>query len=368
MPIYTSEECIEMAELKDSQGTLEKGKDEYNMDSNVLQKWSAMYEQMCAENQDVVTIAKIFAECATYISFTEFKANMLSAFQQFLNANKDQKYVMVYTEASKSNFWICLLLLHNRHQLQNFRPPSYVFNNSKEFDLMMKAQGERLSDYMFVYVDDASYSGSQLYETIQDTCKRTIPVSVVVSAMSSWAEEYISNVWLDFKPKNVRKNNSNNNSNNIIPLQIYKGMTLETIPEILIRKARSVNASKKKVIESYVAFVKNSDYVDSLLNTFFLDFVDEGDGWEYHIDMNIPVYFEHKMPDAVSSYPSMFMGHLTTRCKSNPFPIIKNCKPKTPSEKMVHGSSVNNSCANPFYKTKRTPAEMKGSGLQNKKK
>jgi hypothetical protein len=361
-----------MAELKDTQGTLEKSKDEYNMDSTILQKWSEMYEQMCVENQDVVTIAKIFAECATYISFTEFKANMLLAFQQFLNANKDQKYVMVYTEPNKSNFWICLLLLHNRHQLQNFRPPSYVFNNIKEFQRKMKAQDERLSDYMFVYVDDASYSGSQLYETIQQTCKRTIQASVVVSAISSWAEEYITNVWLDSHPKksNINNNsNTNNSSTNIIkPPVIYKGTILETIPEILTRKARSVNASKRKVIDSYVDFVKNIDYVNSLLNTFFLDFVDEGDGWQYNIDMNIPVYFEHKMPDAVSSYPSMFMGHLTTRCKSNPFPIIKNCKPKHPSEKLVHGSNFNDSCATPFYKKNKVSVQMEGSGVQNKKK
>lgn len=353
MPIYTSEECIKMAELKDTQGTLEKSKDEYNMDSTILQKWSEMYEQMCVENQDVVTIAKIFAECATYISFTEFKANMLLAFQQFLNANKDQKYVMVYSEPSKSNFWICLLLLHNRHQLQNFRPPSYVFNNFTEFYRMIKVKDERLSDYMFVYVDDASYSGQQLYETIQKTCKHTIPVSIVVSAMSSWAEQHISDVWRNYNPYygHIRTNNTNSNgeSKTIIQPVMYKGMTLETIPEILRRKARSVNASKKKVIDGYVAFVENTEYVDSLLNTFFLDFVEEEDDWKYSININIPVYFEHKMPDAASSYPSMFMGHLTTRC-SNLYPIVKNCKLKNPSDKLLHGSSVNNSCAKPFYK------------------
>jgi hypothetical protein len=364
MPIYTSEECIKMAELKNTQGALEKSKDEYNMDSSILQKWSDMYEQMCVENKDVVTIAKIFAECATYISFTEFKANMLSAFQKFLNANKDQKYVMVYTEPSKSNFWVCLLLLHNRQQLQNFRPPSYVFNNFNEFYSMIKAKDERLSDYMFVYVDDASYSGDQLYETIQTTCHKTIPVSIVVSAMSSWAEQRISNVWRNYNPgyNRINDNNSNGNSKKIVQPVIYKGMTLETIPEILRRKARSLSlslSSKKKVINSYVAFVENSEYVDSLLNIFFLDFVEEDD-WKYSIDVNIPVYFEHKMPDARSSYPSMFMGHLTTRC-SPLFPIVKNCKLKNPGDKLIHGSSVNNSCAKPFYK-------MKGSGVPNKKK
>lgn len=376
--IYTYEQLLAKAKRRLNQGLLVKTQDQYQLDHGELDRWREAYTQLC-KDEDVIaaTLASIFAECATYVSFLDFLEYLLDAYDDFLRKNDNKPYVFVYQKETKSDFWIAELLVY--HLPDGALPPSYITNNFTQLTKVID-----IDKVTIVACDDACYSGEQMCDTIRDITRcyendepRIVNVAVLVAAMTSMAQKRIYSI---FKECTHDQNDKQ--------ISVFYRLPLLTIPRMLVEKFQEEDVTKTKqaLLKRWINLIQNQDFINKSLMTYFSDFPksnmatysdSEFDLRVYNIHINVPYYFEHKLPDGASSFPSLFAGYVTQRCGSHqngPFKIIANCKLSEKSLKTfaVDGSSVHDECAQPFYKIEvRNDGSHRGGeklGQKHKKK
>jgi len=360
--IFMHDELFRLAQERHERGLLAKSEDRYSMDRKELEKWSEAYGEICTdEDEDAHTIAKIFAECAMYVSFANFLKYLLEAFGRFLKDNGGDDYVFVYAKEDKSNFWVAQLLVFFGRDIEGYVPPSYITNDMPAFRRSIKTQNKTYRDFTFVICDDASYTGIQAADLVEPITLKHMKLAFVFAACTKIARETIEDrLGIEFKSKNSIYSS--------LSYKFYYGFPLMTIPDILEEKeAEAKTAPKKALYSEYLRFVENSG-IDDKMTKYFLDFLKSNNSesengennnnvmshYQYNIYLNVPVYFEHKMPDAISSYPSMFVGYVTKSCKrqlEKNFKIVRNCVFDNSNNKyMTTGSTLRDDCATPFYK------------------
>lgn len=355
--LYTYEALKQKAERRFDDGLLVKTHDTYEIDRTELRRWQETYASLCDEKDPKVgTMADIFAECATFVSFSDFLTLILTAYTRFLRDNGTNDYVLYYSDELKSNFWVAQILVFHGSQLlgDDYVPPYRITNDIDEFKEYLESShsGRSLADFSVVLCDDASYSGKQLREMIDLVVLeaaedgKELNITVLVSAMTTLAKRKIAMAYGEHELRST--------------IGIYFEMPLKTIPMMLDeRLARTdLTRTERTRFEEWRAFTKQYSVINGVLDKYFTDFpVNDNDDevtTTYNILINIPVYFEHKLPDSESSYPSMFVGYVTQKCgpHTDSFGIIKNCKLSPQSKRYfaIHGSSVDDDCATPFYK------------------
>jgi hypothetical protein len=369
--IYSYEQLKDKARIRFENGLLIKTEDQYQLDQGELQRWRDTYADMCDKVDHKITImADIFAYCATYISFEKFLEFLFNSYRSFLDINGKKDYIMYYKNEKKSNFWISQILVFYGDTINNkYKPPSYIINNIKEFTNSLTNTGKSIEDYVILLCDDASYSGEQLSDLLDNIFTATdanLEIAVLASAMTFLATRRIKEIY--------RKWNCSKGIN------IYYAYTLKTIPRMLREKLedKELNTKDRERIQEWSEIIKDNIAMNEILTEYFSDFPtskenngSDFDGALYNILINIPIYFEHKLPDSVSSFPSMFLGYISQKCEPHSkknFNIIKNCKlsQKTSEIHGAVGSLVEDDCAKPFYKIE-IPQNSSGGGKKNKK-
>jgi hypothetical protein len=369
--IYSFEELKDRANQRFQNGTLVKTQDEYQLDQAELNRWRDTYANLCDnENENITIMAYIFAECASYISFDEFQRYLFKGYTRFLKENGKKDYIMYFQNENKSNFWVTLLLIYYSDSFgESYKKPSYITNDIAEFNNISRSDGKSIEDYVVLYCDDASFSGEQICDIIRklyyDAGKKlNIEVVILTSAMTKLAERLIRDLFNRLKTSKS--------------IGVYYEFTLKTIPRILEEKQNNpdISLAEKAKLQKWSSIVRNNVMMDNILRKYFTDFTTylpgNGNDYSYNILINIPVYFEHKLPDFASSFPSLFAGYVTQKCgnNNNKFNIIKNCKlsEKSKEKYALEGSNVDDECATPFYKLKISQSGGKNNKKLKKKK
>jgi hypothetical protein len=369
--IYSYEQLKDKARIRFENGLLIKTEDQYQLDQGELQRWRDSYADMCDKvDRNITLMADIFAYCATYISFEKFLAYLLNSYRSFLDTNGKKDYIMYYQNERKSNFWISQILVFYGERINDkYKPPSYIINDIAEFTNSLTNTGKSIEDYVILLCDDASYSGEQLCDLLDDIFTATdanLEIAVLASAMTNLAARRIKEI---YKKWNCSKG-----------INVYYEFALKTIPAILREKLedKKLNRRDREIIQEWSETIKDNVTMNEILTEYFTDFstFKENNGSDfygtiYNILINIPVYFEHKLPDSASSFPSMFLGYISQKCEPHSkknFNIIKNCKLSEKSSEIhgSEGSSIEDDCAKPFYKIE-VPQNSSGGGKKNKK-
>ena len=272
---------------------------DYNIDNVLLKKWINSHK-----TEEDKQVAEALISPITYISFPVFMENLLESINRFnrhLLENKIKKYYLIigantpsgtsnksFIDISKSNFWIILII----YPYLLYKPYDILLNLNQaiEFSVFHKIEGNKIIDN-FLFLDDASYSGSQLFE-------QTIGTQLL-------QKHYLDALCEKTKIKSISKNNLKLNSSLIKKSNNYsKHINIHiVIPFISITaKDRAVNIEIKKNIKIHLYntyYIKNyEDYYryDSILDKLTTTYSNKGFNKKL-----IPLYFAHKMPDGVST-------------------------------------------------------------------
>ncbi|MBS0651919.1 MAG: hypothetical protein JSR39_00150 [Verrucomicrobia bacterium] len=152
-------------------------------------------EEFISTNSEVISSASpiISSEAVSHVTFDAFKQKLGDVVDEFLQhvmslPEGDRGYVLVVDEREKSNSWALSLCLD---KLAAHPPLNVIFKE----DLSKVYQNQKVKHVVFI--DDASYSGSQLKGSI-DECSLHFPmmpqlkgVHVLVPFLSAVAKEKI---------------------------------------------------------------------------------------------------------------------------------------------------------------------------------
>jgi hypothetical protein len=198
-------------------------------------------------------------------------------------------------DINKSSYWIMQIIR------------KYI--NKKKYIIKIITDVKNLDESLPVIIaDDASYSGSQMANTIQDNFENTrFDIFILIPFMSNTAIDIIKKSYTD---------NNNEGSIKFLDTSIY---IIKPIYELM---------SKENIEKLFLYYTDNPKYIR-----------------EY------PIYFDHKVADNYSSFPLIYTygiipnnynKKIIHECKSNrkPFkdifekleriPLLKNCKKDIP--------------------------------------
>ena len=282
-----------LARLRLREGRLIKTKNEFELDS--------------AKINGKDEIENIILQNLIYVSFDQLLHLIFTGFQKFLAHVKTEPYALLFKQDSnKSDVWIIMLLLRYGRQFlgKTYYDPINVINISAD-----KFNKAVLTQHVnFTLVDDFIFTGTQMNYTIEYLFKK------------------IDYELLEYKG-DVRQ---------------YKIHVLcGGIGRAGLAKLSSwgVNIHYAKKYASLGQLVKKSphsanytQYKAELSQKFGQPFIDPVDYMN-----NVPIYFEHKIPDVMSSFPHIIIQ------------VAKNCKWDENTD-INDGSSQHTPCGTPFYK------------------
>jgi len=274
-------------------------KKEYGINEKLLKKWINAHK-----TEEDKKIAEMLIKPIIYVSFSEFIENLIKSvnkFNRYLKDNKIKKYYLIiganylggsnftnYLDIGKSNFWVLLIIL----PYLKIKPHDILLNLKQAIDFsIIEKLKNKINIVDYVFADDASYSGLQLFEhTIKDQL----------------FEKYVYNgIFLKQDIKQIEKTNlvkikktslikTQNDSPNI---------NLHIIVPYLSITARdiSLNIQYKNNIAIHLYnnyFINNykNYYNDEKLRKISIAFGRYG-----FRDTLTPLYFSHKMPDGAST-------------------------------------------------------------------
>jgi len=272
----------------------------YDINKKLLEKWINSHK-----TDEDKYIAKMLIEPVVHVSLDEFKMNLIHSvnkFNDYIKNNNIKKYYIVigantlygsnldnYLDIGKSNFWTILLAL----PYLIVKPYDILLNLSQaiEYSMFEKLKKKKIvSD--FVFFDDCSYSGYQLF---QNVIGFDLLQKYYLNAMTNNSKVEKINInninQKDNKLIKVHNGNSNIHIHVIIP---YISLIAKDVAfNIQIKRNIDIHLYNNYFINSYKDFYKfNEKLLDNITNTYNL----------YGFDKNlIPIYFDHKMPDGVST-------------------------------------------------------------------
>lgn len=272
----------------------------YDINKKLLQKWINSHK-----TDEDKFIAKMLIEPVVHVSLEEFKMNLIHSvnkFNDYIKSNNIKKYYIVigannvvgtnqqnYLDIGKSNFWTILLAL----PYLIIKPYDILLNLNQaiEFSIFDKLKKEKIvSD--FVFFDDCSYSGSQLFRNVIDF---------------NLLQKYYLNAMIDNSEiEKININNLNKKENKLIKvhnakhnIHIHVIIPYISLPakevafNIQIKRNIGIHLYNNYFIKSYEDFYK---FDEILLNQL----IDNYSLYGFNKKL-IPLYFDHKMPDGVST-------------------------------------------------------------------
>jgi hypothetical protein len=197
-------------------------------------------------------IANEFILKTTYINHNMFLKTYKKAIEEMisiLDINVLQFFISI-DDKNKSNYWIMQII------------EKYV--NSNKYKIIIVSDFSKIDpSYPVIIADDASYSGSQMANTIEDNFQRTkLDIFILIPFMSNTAIDTIKKSYSD---------NLNEGSIMFLDKSIY---IMKPIYEL-------IDKDKIELLFSY--YTHNPKYIR-----------------EY------PIYFDHKVADSYSSFPLIY--------------------------------------------------------------
>jgi len=215
--------------------------------------------------------ARFFLEHTKYVDFNTFFYNLRICNNHFINTIKDKNYILLTLynpfKGIKSSYWLSHLI--------------YPLLHPKPVDVLPTIENSNvITDYLIL--DDAMYSGVQMYHNLYHIFSvlekhNNITIHIVVPYYTNQ-----SIICLDEFTDEITKIGSN------ITIKIYKLILMKTLQEYLDEDEDNIDIIRIKEIYTSIFNIK-------------LD--------------NVPLYFDHKLPDLISSYPKMYNGILPNLIK-----------------------------------------------------
>lgn len=285
---------------------------EYPLDPVESERW---IQNLCTDDQK--RAGQILLDITRYIDFPTFQESINVVVDQLLPILENTNWVpwvrmtsMNQNFEEKSGIWVLRLALHQNPNLESG---------------MCLAWGERLYEYIdqgittFVILDDAMYTGTQVSDTVQsffETIKGlkdltgTVKLIIAVPFISDQALYRIM----------IRVLETTKSRRDIyIPL-LEGGDDIELPTQITLPINKGQFTVDLQVIYSekiYLAdmLIENKDDAKLVTDIF---------GNRY------PIYFAHKMPDYLSSYPGVYAGYIPPcgegDSKSQVIPFVQGCE------------------------------------------
>lgn len=276
-------------------------KKEYAINEKLLKKWINAHK-----TEEDKKIAEKLIKPIVYVSFSDFIENLIKSvnkFNRYLEDNKIKNYYLIiganngggsnfmnYLDIGKSNFWTLLIIL----PYLKIKPHDILLNLKQAIDFsIFEKLKNKINIVDYVFADDASYSGLQLFEhTIKDQL----------------FEKYFYNgifVKQDVKP--IEKNDLDKikmKKSSLIKIQNdVPNINLHIIIPYLSITSRdiSLNIQYKNNIAIHLHnsyFINNykNYYGEEVLKKMSVTYGEYG-----FRDTLTPLYFSHKMPDGVST-------------------------------------------------------------------
>ena len=218
--------------------------------------------------------AKLILDNTTYVSFNDFTQNLHKAFNKFLLDIKNFEYILVlHTLKTKSNYWVAQLLMYYCIQ-NNLKKPLEIVEH-----IYVSEVEHKNNNLKYLMVDDASYSGNQMYDDIETELFQT-------------KTRLIGRLKYETTP---RLNFDNNKI--CILLSYVSNSALQKIKE----QINVSNIYYGEIMLNLVEILKYKweDKYTKMLSKHFRLF-------SYLPLKRVPVYFAHKLADNVSSYPEIY--------------------------------------------------------------
>ena len=313
-------------------------------------------------NDEAKDIAQLFRDNTIYISWKTFYDNLIKVFDILYEIVKDASYCLFTKESfsnvnfnEKSNYWIIQLLLDYYIKTNKKNLPKKLLLCTKNTNT-----SKCLNDYFdddedykyFITLDDCIYSGGQMFHDairVDDIDMRKI--IVVVPFISSFA--------LDM---NVR----------VFPNKPYLVLYSKEMEAWWQKNNRK---KKIKIGDNEYNLFNDQDLVN-VLKLIQKYFPNPRDGYSWNT-INLMYYFDHKIADYVSSFPTIYHTGLimpdgdiekpsnntyndklesSNSCSERRYlPFLENCKNKNPIISDINENSKifhDKLCVEPWYKKK----------------
>lgn len=274
-----------LARLRLREGRLIKLENEFEIDKTKVKPINNRIENIILNN-------------LVYISFDNFVYMLFKGFEKFLQHINGEPYTLMFKQdRNKSDVWvICLLLRYGRQFIgRTYYDPNDIINLTSE-----QINPDKQVNY--VLVDDFIFTGTQMTYSIEHF-----------------------DLKLNYNARDYKKH------------VVCGGIGPEGLNKL---SSRGVTVFYGKEYASLGQLVKMSEYRTNyaqyrseLSKKFGQPFIDPIDYMN-----NIPIYFEHKIPDVMSSFPHIIIQ------------VAKNCIWDENTD-INDGSSQHTPCGKPFYKT-----------------
>ncbi len=295
----------------------------YPLNYQKLEEWINKHHKC---DEDIQIFTRYVIGKTKYVSFVEFISKFQQSIMDFLNQFKTIKeknpnaYWVLYRgwDQNKSNNWLALIMVFFLKLNTSLDMYPTCVSSQEDFTIEQHNFAHFAKDYndpnaYIVCCDDASYSGFQLTEqlSVKRNFTPTFNLILLVPYITDKASQYI----LSWLPN----------------CTFYTQERLYTAYELL----EKIGFFKRKNVEDIMHF---EEKLAKQFKTNSLVLKD-----------CVPVYFDHKIADSVSSFPTIYASGVTAECANDPFSFIERCEP-VPLEFSNVGTSKEDKCAPPFYK------------------
>jgi hypothetical protein len=300
----------------------------YPLNKEKLTKW-ASHHSTC--DPDIKLFVETIRDTTVHVSWGEFyaafKANV-DKFMETVNNHPEKLPWMIIDggDKGKSNHWLVLLMIDYLENEYKQKYGSYIKPERIANDM-----SDLYGKYIVVYLDDASYSGTQMAANVAVKFKNASPAYILIPYVTNIAIETISNYCNDVTMDKT--------------MYFYKR-------EFHIFYQHKMPTMLEN-LETYKNVKLSNDEIKQLNFKINDHFNVPGKDVFYSILTSVPWYFDHKIADYKSSFPTIYASGKLGKCKDQSAPeyevFIDNCE-KVDEEKALFGSKLDDKCAPPFYK------------------
>lgn len=274
-----------------------------------------------------------------YVSWKDFYKNLIECFKsciwQIYNIDPSVTTIGLFVGSNplKSNFWLAKHFLH------------YIIQYEPTKTAVICEELQHLSEDInhVVFIDDAAFSGMQIYSYIRnfggdELGDRQIIRHAIIPYMTHTAKTRLGTL------KNI---------------MIYNTVTMKTLAQRLVDEGVPVwdgvdqNPSKQELINT-----ETINYILLYHFSYTRPNMTLGSKYRkknieaqppYNIIYIVPLYFQHKIPDNVSSLPTIYATGKIPCHDKEPVVFINKCQPM-PGREAEDGTKAHHRCAEPFYK------------------
>jgi hypothetical protein len=342
----TIQQFLCAARKKNKEGKLFLDKSVHSLNKCAINRWLKhieSVEKVEKNRKDRHKVATELINKMVYINFQDFCRYIVRAFIQFLQEIGDKKYIMIVetskSSTNKSNRWVGYLLVFLAKQesdafltkrdrcllTKHYKDPEYIISDTS----YIKEHGID-DNTVCMFCDDGIFSGTQMQYHLFDLNRALQPKT---------------------------KQNTNIQNEKVARVKVYIiSVIMGKIAENRLSHCCTQRTYLKQCLEPHFIYSKRMEGLGyKELNNMFPSYwyMDEGcKKIPNDYAQCLPVYFEHKIPDAVSSFPSLLMQGYYIDTYGKPHQvgsIINQCNTKE-NASVLEGSSLGDGCVEPFYK------------------